>query len=138
MGLLDKPFGSHGKAEGEAFLAANAAKEGVQTTASGLQYKTLTPATGPSPDETATVKVHYEGRLIDGTVFDSSYKRGEPLSFPLGAVISGWTEGLQVMSVGSKYELYIPYELAYGKRGSPPNIPPCAVLIFQVELLSIE
>jgi len=143
MGLLSgigRLFGAAppAKAEGEAFLAENAGKEGVNTTASGLQYKVLTPGAGDRPGPNDTVKVHYEGRLLDGTVFDSSYKRGEPVSFPLGAVIAGWTEGLQLMQVGAKHELYIPFELAYGKKGSEPLIPPCAALVFTVELLGVE
>lgn len=125
--------------EGTAFLKANATKEGVKTTASGLQYKVLTPGTGPKPaDATAKVNVHYEGRLLNGTIFDSSYKRGEPISFGLNQVIPGWTEGVQLMETGSKYEFYIPYNLAYGERGAGANIPPYATLIFVVELLGIE
>lgn len=125
--------------EGAAFLAANATKEGVKTTASGLQYKVLTQGDGAKPaNATAKVNVHYEGRLLDGTIFDSSYKRGEPISFGLNQVIPGWTEGVQLMETGSKYEFYIPYNLAYGERGAGANIPPYATLIFVVELLGIE
>ena len=126
------------KAEGEAFLAQNAKREGVKTTASGLQYEVLEATLGQKPKATDTVRVHYEGTLIDGTVFDSSYKRGESISFPLNGVIKGWTEGLQLMSVGSKYKLFIPYQLAYGEHGAGASIPPYAALIFTVELLGIE
>ena len=126
------------KAEGEAFLAENAKREGVKTTASGLQYEVLEATLGRKPKATDTVRVHYEGTLIDGTVFDSSYKRGESISFPLNGVIKGWTEGLQLMSVGSKYKLFIPYQLAYGEHGAGASIPPYAALIFTVELLGIE
>ncbi|TKB48724.1 FKBP-type peptidyl-prolyl cis-trans isomerase [Ferrimonas sediminicola] len=125
------------KAEGEAFLAENAKKEGVQVTDSGLQYKVITQGEGAKPAATDTVEVHYRGTLIDGTEFDSSYKRGESISFPLNGVIKGWTEGLQLMSVGSKYELYIPSDLAYGERGAGQSIPGNAALVFEVELLGI-
>jgi len=123
---------------GQAFLAANAKKEGVVTTASGLQYKVLQAGTGPRPKATDTVNVHYRGTFIDGKTFDSSYDRGEPISFGLNQVIRGWTEGVQLMPVGSKYEFYIPYNLAYGERGAGGAIPGYATLIFQVELLAIE
>ncbi len=123
---------------GQAFLAANAKKEGVVTTASGLQYKVLEAGTGLRPKATDTVNVHYRGTFIDGKTFDSSYDRGEPISFPLNRVIAGWTEGVQLMPVGSKYEFYIPYKLAYGERGAGGAIPGYATLIFQVELLAIE
>jgi FKBP-type peptidyl-prolyl cis-trans isomerase len=123
---------------GKAFLAENVTKEGVKTTASGLQYKVLTEGKGKQPAATDKVKVHYEGRLLDGTVFDSSYKRGEPLSFPLNGVIEGWIEGLQLMSTGSKFQFYIPQELAYGPQGNAPVIPGGSTLIFDVELLGIE
>ena len=126
------------KEEGEKFLAENAKREGVKTTASGLQYEVLEATLGQKPKATDSVKVHYEGTLIDGTVFDSSYKRGKPISFPLNGVIKGWTEGLQLMSVGSKYKLFIPYQLAYGEHGAGDSIPPYAALIFTVELLGIE
>ena len=126
------------KAEGEKFLAENAKREGVKTTASGLQYEVLEATLGQKPKATDKVKVHYEGTLIDGTVFDSSYKRGEAISFPLNGVIKGWTEGLQLMSIGSKYKFFIPYQLAYGERGAGGSIPPYAALIFTVELLGIE
>ena len=126
------------KAEGEAFLAENAKREGVKTTESGLQYEILEPSLGQKPKATDTVRVHYEGTLIDGTVFDSSYKRGESITFPLNGVIKGWTEGLQLMSIGSKYKFFIPYQLAYGEHGAGASIPPYAALIFTVELLGIE
>lgn len=126
------------KEAGEKFLAENAKKEGVITTASGLQYKVLHQGDGPKPKATDSVNVHYRGTLIDGTEFDSSYKRNAPISFPLNRVIPGWTEGVQLMPVGSKYEFYIPYHLAYGERGAGGAIPPFAALIFEVELLAIE
>ena len=121
------------KEEGE-----NAKREGVKVTASGLQYEVLEATIGQKPKATDTVRVHYEGTLIDGTIFDSSYKRGESISFPLNGVIKGWTEGLQLMSVGSKYKFFIPYQLAYGEHGAGASIPPYAALIFTVELLGIE
>ena len=126
------------KEEGEKFLAENAKREGVKTTASGLQYEVLEATIGQKPKATDNVRVHYEGTLIDGTVFDSSYKRGESIAFPLNGVIKGWTEGLQLMSVGSKYKFFIPYQLAYGEHGAGASIPPYAALIFTVELLGIE
>ena len=126
------------KEEGEKFLAENAKREGVKTTASGLQYEVLEATIGQKPKATDTVRVHSEGTLIDGTVFDSSYKRGESIAFPLNGVIKGWTEGLQLMSVGSKYKFFIPYQLAYGERGAGASIPPYAALIFTVELLGIQ
>lgn len=125
------------KAEGEKFLADNAKKEGVKTTASGLQYKVITEGTGNSPKATDTVVVHYEGKLLDGKVFDSSYERGEPAQFPLNQVIPGWTEGLQLMKPGAKYEFFIPADLAYGEAGNP-EIEPNSTLIFTVELLTEE
>ena len=124
--------------ESEAFLAANKEKEGVKTTESGLQYLVLTEGDGPTPTAASRVKVHYSGTLIDGTEFDSSYKRGQPAVFPVGAVIKGWTEALQMMKVGSKYKLFIPSNLAYGKQGAGAIVGPNAVLIFEVELLGIE
>jgi len=122
---------------GEAFLAANAKKEGVKTTASGLQYKVINSGTGPSPKLTDTVKVHYHGTLIDGTVFDSSVRRNKPVTFSVNGVIPGWTEALQLMKVGDKWQLVIPSKLAYGEQGPGP-IGPNSVLIFEVELLGIE
>ena len=124
-------------AEGEAFLAENAKREGVFVTESGLQYEVITMGEGEKPTAESTVKVHYHGTLIDGTVFDSSVQRGEPIEFPLGGVIKGWTEGLQLMPVGSKFILYIPYQLAYGERGAGELIAPYSALIFEVELLDI-
>ena len=135
---LEAKIAGAAKADGEKFLAENAKREGVQVTASGLQYEVLEATIGQKPKATDTVKVHYEGTLIDGTVFDSSYKRGESISFPLNGVIKGWTEGLQLMSIGSKYKFFIPYQLAYGERGAGQQIPPYAALIFTVELLGIE
>jgi FKBP-type peptidyl-prolyl cis-trans isomerase len=122
---------------GEDFLKANSTKEGVMTTASGLQYKVLEAGTGATPLASDRVEVHYEGRLIDGTVFDSSYKRGEPATFGVGQVISGWTEGLQLMKEGAKYQFFIPAKLAYGDRGAGAKIAPGATLIFDVELLKV-
>ena len=122
---------------GQKFLAENATKEGVQTTASGLQYKVETMGTGPKPVATDTVKVHYRGTLLDGTEFDSSYARNEPISFGLNRVIAGWTEGVQLMPVGSKFMFYIGPGLAYGEGGGGP-IPPNSTLVFEVELLDIE
>jgi len=118
------------------FLAENSKKSGVLITASGLQYEVIEEGNGPKPQSSDTVKVNYEGRLIDGTVFDSSYERGTPAEFPLEWVIPGWTEGIQLMGVGSKYKLYIPSELAYGPNGGGP-IPPYSPLIFDVELIEI-
>jgi FKBP-type peptidyl-prolyl cis-trans isomerase len=127
------------KKAGEAFLAANKKKAGVKTTASGLQYIVAKEGTGPIPKASDTVTTHYRGTLIDGTEFDSSYKRGEPTSFPVNGVIPGWSEALQLMKVGSKYQLFIPSELAYQERGTPDGaIPPNSTLIFEVELLKIE
>lgn len=120
------------------FLAENAQREEVSVTESGLQYEVLSEAEGPKPKATDEVTVHYTGTLIDGTKFDSSVDRGQPATFPLGGVIPGWTEGLQLMSVGSKYKFYIPSELGYGPRGAGNVIPPNSTLIFEVELISIK
>lgn len=125
------------KEEGEKFLAENAKKEGVKVTASGLQYKVIKEGTGRKPKATDRIRCHYEGTFTDGRVFDSSYKRGEPIVFGLNQVIKGWTEGLQLMAEGAKYELYIPYQLAYGETGSQGAIPPCCALKFIVELLEV-
>ncbi len=133
---MERKYGANRKA-GKEFLKENAKKEGVVTTKSGLQYKVLTKGEGQVPTATQRVKVNYEGRLIDGTVFDSSYKRNEPTTFACNQVIKGWTEALTLMPVGSKWELYIPQELAYGERESG-KIPPYSTLIFTVELLGIE
>ena len=130
--------GKAAREAGEQFLAENAKREGVKVTESGLQYEVLTPALGVKPVATDTVSCHYEGRLTDGTVFDSSYRRGEPASFPLQGVIRGWTEGLQLMSIGSKFRFFIPFNLAYGAQGAGGSIPPYAALVFDVELLGIE
>jgi FKBP-type peptidyl-prolyl cis-trans isomerase FklB len=123
---------------GEIFLAANAKKDGVTTTASGLQYKVIKSGTGDSPKATDQVKVHYTGTTIDGTVFDSSVQRGQPAVFPVNAVIPGWVEALQLMKVGDKWQLVIPARLAYGAQSPSPAIPPNSVLIFEVELIDIE
>ncbi|MBI5472235.1 MAG: FKBP-type peptidyl-prolyl cis-trans isomerase [Ignavibacteriae bacterium] len=133
-----KTAGEKHRKEGEAFLAANKTKEGVVTTASGLQYKVITMGNGPKPKLEQTVTVNYRGSTIDGKEFDSSFKRGEPAVFGVGQVIPGWIEAIQLMPVGSKWELYIPAELAYGDRGAGENIPPGATLIFEVELLSVK
>jgi len=125
------------KTKGAAFLAENAKKEGVKETASGLQYKVVKAGTGKSPKATDVVEVDYEGKLIDGTVFDSSYERGEPVEFPLNQVIAGWTEGLQLMKEGGKYEFYIPSDIAYGEAGNA-GIDPNSTLIFTVELLKVK
>lgn len=124
--------------EGRKFLEENSKKEGVITLASGLQYEVITNGSGDKPKLEDNVTTHYHGTLIDGTVFDSSVDRGEPASFPVGGVIKGWTEALQLMSVGSKWKLYVPYDLAYGERGAGPQIGPYSTLIFEVELLSIN
>jgi len=127
------------KADGEKFLAENKNKEGVKTTATGLQYQVLVEKEGPKPQATDSVKVHYQGFLLDGTKFDSSVDRGEPIVFPLNQVIPGWTEGVQLMSVGSKYKFFVPYKLGYGEKGAGNGaIPGYATLIFEVELLDIK
>jgi len=130
--------GEVNKKEGDVFLAANKTKEGVVTLPSGLQYKILKEGTGAKPTASDAVVCNYKGTLIDGKEFDSSYKRGQPATFPVGQVIKGWTEALQIMPVGSKWQLFIPSELAYGPRGPSPDIGPNATLIFEVELLSIQ
>lgn len=124
-------------AEGEAFLAENAKKDGIITTESGLQYEIMTEGTGELPTQASTVKTHYHGTLIDGKVFDSSVTRGMPAEFPVGGVIAGWTEALQLMPVGSKWRLFVPHNLAYGERGAGADIAPYSALIFEVELLEI-
>ena len=123
--------------EGKAFLEENAKKEGVVTTKSGLQYEILTEGTGKQPKATDTVRCHYEGSLINGSIFDSSYKRGEPAEFGLSQVIPGWTEGVQLMKEGAKYRFYIPYLLGYGENGAGSSIPPYSTLIFDVELIKV-
>jgi len=130
--------GAANKKEGEAFLAGNKGKEGVVTLPSGLQYKIIKDGTGPKPAATDSVVCNYRGTLIDGKEFDSSYKRGQPATFPVNGVIKGWTEALQLMPVGSKWQLFIPADLAYGDRGAGPDIGPDATLIFEVELVSIQ
>ena len=124
-------------AEGKVFLENNAKREGVVTTKSGLQYEVLTEGTGNSPKATDKARCHYEGSLIDGSVFDSSYQRGEPADFGLNQVIAGWTEGVQLMKEGAKYRFYIPYLLGYGERGAGSQIPPYSTLIFDVELIKV-
>jgi len=130
--------GEANKKEGEAFLAANKTKDGVVALPSGLQYKIITAGTGPKPTASDSVVCNYRGTLIDGKEFDSSYKRGQPATFPVSGVIKGWTEALQLMPVGSKWQLFVPSELAYGERGTGADIGPNATLIFEVELLSIQ
>ncbi len=129
--------GRNAKAEGEAFLAENKKRAGVVTTASGLQYEVVKQGTGRQPKASDTVRCHYEGTLIDGTVFDSSYRRGKPADFGLSQVISGWTEGVQLMKEGAVYKFYLPYNLAYGERGAGADIPPFAALVFTVELIKV-
>ena len=133
-----KAAGVKNGADGEKYLAENKKKEGVKTTASGLQYKVVKEGTGAQPKETDTVIANYRGTLIDGTEFDSSYKRGQPATFPVSGVIKGWTEALQMMKVGSKYQLFIPANLAYGERAIGPDIGPNSTLIFEVELLDVK
>jgi len=129
--------GKAAREEGEKFLSENGKKAGVTTTASGLQYEVLTEGTGKQPKASDTVRCHYEGHLLDGTVFDSSYRRGEPADFGLRQVIAGWTESVQLMKEGAKYRFYIPYNLAYGERGAGSDIPPYAALVFDVELVKV-
>jgi FKBP-type peptidyl-prolyl cis-trans isomerase FklB len=133
-----KQAGEVNKKQGDAFLAANKTKEGVVTLPSGLQYKILKEGTGPKPTATDSVVCNYKGTLIDGTEFDSSYKRGQPATFPVDKVIQGWTEALQLMPVGSKWQLFIPPEMAYGARGPSPTIGVNSTLVFEIELLSIQ
>ena len=134
----NSPAMSNQKEQGEAFLTENRQKPGITTTASGLQYEVLTEGSGPKPTLRSSVTTHYHGTLINGTVFDSSYQRGEPATFPVNGVIAGWTEALQLMGEGAKYRLYIPSELAYGKRGAGRDIPGDTALIFDVELLKVN
>lgn len=129
--------GKAAKGEGEAFLAENKKRAGIVTTASGLQYEVVKEGNGRQPKASDTVRCHYEGTLIDGTVFDSSYRRGMPAEFGLRQVIAGWTEGVQLMKEGSIFKFYIPYNLAYGERGAGADIPPYAALIFTVELINV-
>lgn len=133
----NKKLGEVNKKEGEDFLAANKTKEGVVTLPSGLQYKVITKGNGPKPAETDKVTVHYKGSFINGEEFDSSYKRNQPATFPVIGVIPGWTEALKLMSVGDKWNLYIPYNLAYGENGKAPVIEPYKTLLFEVELIEI-
>jgi len=126
------------KSEGEKYLTENAKKDGVITLPSGLQYQVLQEGNGKSPKATDKVVCHYEGMLVDGTMFDSSIQRGEPATFPLNGVIAGWTEGLQLMKEGAKYRFFIPYQLGYGERGAGASIPPFATLIFDVELIEVK
>ena len=135
---LAKKLGEKNKKEGEAFLAENKKKEDVKTLLSGLQYKVVKAGTGKKPKLTDTVTTHYRGTLIDGTEFDSSYRRGQPVSFPVAGVIPGWTEALQLMEEGAKWQLFIPPNLAYGERGGGRDIGPNATLIFEIELISIQ
>src|SRR5881397_204152 len=138
MEQKQKATGEKNKTDGAKFLEENKKKEGVKTTASGLQYKAVKEGTGPQPKATDMVTVDYRGTLIDGTEFDSSYKRGQPATFPLNGVIKGWTEGLQLMKTGAKYQFFIPADLAYGSRQMGPDIPPNSTLIFEVELKSVQ
>jgi FKBP-type peptidyl-prolyl cis-trans isomerase FklB len=133
-----KKTGEMNKKEGETFLAGNKKKEGVVTLPSGMQYKVMKQGSGKKPKLTDTVTTHYKGTLIDGTEFDSSYRRGQPVSFPVNGVIAGWTEALQLMEEGAKWQLFIPSPLAYGEKGAGPQIGPHATLIFEVELISVQ
>ncbi len=130
--------GAENQKKGEVFLTENAKKDGVKTTASGLQYQVIKSGSGKTPGKKDTVKVHYHGTLIDGTVFDSSVDRGEPISFPVDGVIPGWTEALQLMKEGDKWKIFIPANLAYGERGAGEKIAPNSTLVFEVELLAVE
>jgi FKBP-type peptidyl-prolyl cis-trans isomerase FklB len=138
METKQKAAGEKNLKDGEAYLAANAKKEGVKATKTGLQYRVLKEGKGKTPKATDSVKVHYHGTLIDGSVFDSSVERGEPISFPVGGVIAGWTEALQLMKEGDKWQLVIPSKLAYGEQGPGGKIGPNSTLIFDVELLAVE
>jgi len=138
METKQKAAGEKNLKDGEAYLAANAKKEGVKATKTGLQYKVIKEGKGKTPKATDSVKVHYHGTLIDGSVFDSSVERGEPISFPVGGVIAGWTEALQLMKEGDKWQLVIPSKLAYGEQGPGGKIGPNSTLIFDVELLAVE
>ncbi len=133
-----KKLGEKNKAEGERFLAENAKKEGVKTLPSGLQYKVIAPGTGKTPKASDSVTTHYKGTLIDGTEFDSSYRRGQPATFPVSGVIPGWTEALQLMKEGAKWQIFLPPSLAYGERGVGRDIGPNSTLIFEVELISVQ
>ncbi len=135
---LAKKMGEKNKKEGEAFLAENQKKEGVKTLPSGLQYRVIQAGTGKSPKATDEVTAHYRGTLIDGTEFDSSYRRGKPETLPIGGVIAGWTEALQLMQEGAKWQLFVPSNLAYGERGAGRDIGPHATLIFEIELISVK
>lgn len=135
---LEEKMAEAAKSEGEAFLAANATRKGVVSLPSSLQYEIMKEGNGPKPKATDTVLCHYHGTLVDGTVFDSSVRRGQPAAFPVNGVIAGWVEALQLMPVGSKWKLFIPYNLAYGARGAGESIPPYAALVFEVELLEIK
>ncbi|MGB4775618.1 MAG: FKBP-type peptidyl-prolyl cis-trans isomerase [Daejeonella sp.] len=137
LSSLNKKKYEGGIAEGNKFLEDNKGKEGIITLPSGLQYQVLTPATGDKPKATDEVTVHYKGTLMNGKQFDSSYDRNEPATFPLNGVIPGWTEGVQLMPVGSKYKFFIPYQLGYGANGAGQDIPPYSVLIFEIELIKI-
>ncbi len=135
--LRQENEGAENSASGEKFMAENKEKQGVITLDSGLQYEVLTPGTGKKPQESDTVKCHYHGTLINGTVFDSSVERGQPAEFPVNGVIKGWVEALQLMEVGSKWRLFVPHQLAYGEQGAGAAIGPKSTLIFEVELLDI-
>jgi FKBP-type peptidyl-prolyl cis-trans isomerase len=135
---IAKASAAKGRAEGEAFLAKNAKEPGVKVTPSGLQYKVIKEGKGKRPGANSNVVVHYRGRLLDGKVFDSSYEKGEPVTFPLANMIKGWVEGLQLMTPGSKYEFYIPAELAWGDAGAGAQIPPGSVVVFEVDLFSVK